>query len=56
MVPFLARIFRQFHLIVGVTAPPPGVEEKKFVLIWLAVIGVVIAWSALVLYLMVYVF
>jgi hypothetical protein len=56
VIRFLARLFRQFHLVVGVTAPPPGINERRFVLMWLVVIAVVIAWSGLVLYLMLYVF
>jgi len=56
MIHFLARLFRQFHLIVGVSAPPPGSSEKKFVLIWLLTIAIVIAWCLVLLYLMVRVF
>ncbi len=56
MIPFLARVFRQVHWIVGITAPPPSKDERKFVFIWLAVIGLVVAWAAFVFYLMIYVF
>ena len=42
--------------MVGITAPPPGSNEKTFVFIWLAVIALVIIWSGVVLYLMLYVF
>ena len=56
MIAFLAKLFRQVHLIVGITAPPPGSNERTFVFIWLSVIALVIIWSALVLYLMVRVF
>ena len=56
MIRFLARVFRQFHLLVGVTAPPPGTSDKKFVTFWLVTIGVVIAWCGVVLYLMLRVF
>ena len=56
MISLLARLFRQFHLIVGVSAPPPGSSEKRFVVIWLTAIGVVILWCLLLLYLMLRVF
>jgi hypothetical protein len=56
MISFLARVFRQFHMIVGVTAPPPGLNDTKFVLIWLTVIAVMVAWGGLVVYLMLHVF
>ncbi len=56
MIAFLAKIFRQVHWIVGISAPPPGTNDRKFVFLWLAVIGFVVLWAGLVLYLMVYVF
>lgn len=56
VIRFLGGIFRQVHWIVGITAPPPGTNERSFVLMWLAVILGVVAWGAFVLYLMLYVF
>lgn len=56
VIGFLANIFRQVHWIVGITAPAPGTNDRKFVFIWLAVIGFVILWVGFVLYLMLYVF
>jgi hypothetical protein len=43
MIAFLARLFRGVHYVVGISAPPPGTSERKFVLWWLAGIGLVVA-------------
>ena len=56
MIRLLAKLFRQVHWTVGITAPKEGTDERKFVLIWLGIIAFVLAWAALVLYLMIYVF
>ena len=56
MIHFLARLFRQIHGIVGITAPPEGTKDRKVVLIWLIVLVVILVWCAALLYLMLYVF
>jgi hypothetical protein len=56
LIRLLAKLFRQVHWIVGITAPEPGTNERKFVFIWLGVIVFVLAWAGFVLYLMMYVF
>lgn len=56
MIRFLARLFRQIHGIVGISAPPEGTKDRKVVLIWLVVLFVILLWCAVLLYLMVYVF
>lgn len=56
MIHFLAKLFRQVHWTVGITAPKEGTNERKFVMIWLGIIVFVLAWALFVLYLMVYVF
>jgi hypothetical protein len=38
----LANIFRGFSLVFGVTAPPPGQNERNFVMLWLGIITVTI--------------
>jgi hypothetical protein len=38
MIRFLASVFRGVHFILGITAPPPGHDERRFVLIWLAAV------------------
>jgi hypothetical protein len=47
MIKFLANIFRGFSLVFGITAPPPGEDERSFVLLWIGIIAVVIAFSVL---------
>jgi hypothetical protein len=56
MIAMLAKIFRGLHMIVGITAPGPGQNERSFVLMWLGIIAFVIAFCAFVFYLMVNVF
>jgi hypothetical protein len=51
MIHFLASFFRGVHFILGITAPPPGHNERTFVLIWLAVIGVLLLLFGGLLYL-----
>jgi hypothetical protein len=50
MLKFLANLFRGFSLVFGITAPPPGENERPFVLLWLGIIAVVIAFSVLLFY------
>jgi hypothetical protein len=50
MMKFLANLFRGFSLVFGITAPPPGENERSFVLLWLGIIAVVIAFSVLLFY------
>ena len=50
MIKFLANIFRGFSLVFGVTAPPPGQDERQFVFIWLGIIAVVIGFAVLLFY------
>ena len=50
MIKFLANIFRGFSLVFGVTAPPPGQDERPFVFIWLGIIAVVIGFAVLLFY------
>jgi nucleoside permease NupC len=51
MIEFLASVFRGIHFMFGITAPPPGKNERNFVLTWLAVIFFFLAFCALLLYL-----
>jgi hypothetical protein len=50
MIRLLANIFRGFSLVFGITAPPPGEDERSFVLVWLGIIAVVIVFSGLLFY------
>ncbi|HTC65543.1 MAG TPA: hypothetical protein VK685_00300 [Candidatus Acidoferrum sp.] len=50
MIKFLADLFRGLHYIVGISAPPPGTSDRKFVFVWLVGIAfVAAAFVALVL-------
>jgi len=50
MIKLLASIFRGLSFIAGVTAPPPGEDERRFVFLWLTIIGIVVVFSALIFY------
>lgn len=43
MIKFLARLFRGLHYIVGISEPPPGTSERKFVSTWLVAVAFVAA-------------
>jgi hypothetical protein len=51
MIRFLANLFRGASYVFGVTAPPPGENERPFVFMWLGIILLGTAVSALLLYL-----
>jgi hypothetical protein len=51
MIKFLADLFRGIHFMLGVTAPPPGQNERRFVFIWLLIILVFFAFCVGLLYL-----
>jgi phosphotransferase system glucose/maltose/N-acetylglucosamine-specific IIC component len=38
MISLLAKFFRGLHMFVGITPPPPGHNERSFVLVWLGMI------------------
>jgi hypothetical protein len=50
MIPFLASIFRRLSYIVGITAPPPGENERPFVFYWLSMIVISVVGSAVLIY------
>jgi hypothetical protein len=43
MIKILARLFRGLHYIVGISEPPPGTSDRKFVFAWLGGIAFVAA-------------
>jgi hypothetical protein len=43
MIKFLAQLFRGLHYIVGISEPPEGTSDRKFVLAWLGGITFVVA-------------
>jgi hypothetical protein len=38
MIKFLANLFRGVSFIVGITAPPPEQDQRRFVFIWLGIV------------------
>jgi nucleoside permease NupC len=51
MIKFLANLFRGLSFIFGVTAPEPGEDERSFVFMWLGILVFVVAFCALLFYL-----
>jgi hypothetical protein len=51
MIKFLAKLFRGLHLIFGVSAPPPGQNERTFVFVWLVILAFLVAVGAFLIYL-----
>jgi hypothetical protein len=43
MIKFLAQLFRGLHYIVGISAPPPGTNDRTFVFAWLGGIAFIAA-------------
>jgi hypothetical protein len=50
MIKLLANFFRAFHLIVGISLPPPSVSDGRFVLWWVGGISVISGLFALMFY------
>jgi hypothetical protein len=50
MIKFLAGVFRGVHFMLGITAPPPGENERNFVLAWLGVILFFVVFVVLLFY------
>ena len=50
MIRFLANFFRGLSYVVGMTAPPPGQNEKSFVFLWLGVIAFLIIAAPVIFY------
>ena len=53
MIKFLANLFRQLHIVIGITAPPPEPDaraERAFVFTWIAMIILVVAVFAALFY------
>jgi hypothetical protein len=47
MIHLLAQVFRGLHMFVGISEPPPGYDERRFVMMWLG--GIVITAGVFVL-------
>ena len=53
MIKLLAAFFRGFHYIIGISLPPPGTSDSRFVLAWLGGIAGVSAFCVLIFYIIV---
>lgn len=56
MIKLLAKFFRGVHFIIGVSAPPPGQNERSFVLMWLGILAFLATFGALLTYLVPYLY
>jgi len=56
MIKLLAKFFRGVHLIIGVSAPSEGQNERTFVLIWLGILAFLVALGVLLTYLVPYLY
>lgn len=50
MIKRLAKILRGVHLVIGVSAPPPGASDRTYVYVWLGVIAAVVIFCVLLFY------
>ena len=50
MIKFLAQLFRGLHYIVGISAPPPGTSDRKFVFAWLGGIAFIAAFFVILVF------
>jgi hypothetical protein len=50
MIKFLASILRGMSYIVGITAPAREEDERRFVFLWLGIIGVVAVFCVVLSY------
>jgi hypothetical protein len=56
MIKFLAKIFRGFHFVFGISAPPPGRNERAFVFAWLGILACIIAFCVALFYVIPYLY
>ena len=56
MIKVLAKFFRGLHLIFGVSAPPPGQNERSFVFAWLGILAFLAVLGVLLTYLIPYLY
>jgi hypothetical protein len=42
IISVLANIFRGLSLVFGISAPPPGQDERRFVTLWLSIVAVTV--------------
>jgi hypothetical protein len=52
MIQFLSNIFRGLSFVFGITAPPPDQDQRRFVYMWLGILGFLIIFFAALFYFM----
>jgi hypothetical protein len=50
MIKFLASLFRGLSYIVGITAPPPEQDQRRFVFLWLGIIVFLLIFCSVLFY------
>lgn len=50
MIKLLAQFFREFHYIIGISLPPPGISDRRFVLSWVLGISALLAFGVIIFY------
>ena len=56
MIKRLAKFCRGVHLIIGVSAPPEGQNERTFVLTWLGGLAFLVAFGVALTYFLPYLY
>jgi hypothetical protein len=51
MIKLLADLFRGVSMVMGISAPPPGQNERRFVFLWLGMLGFLAVSCVLIFYL-----
>jgi len=50
MIKFLASLFRGLSYVVGITAPPPEQDQRRFVFLWLGIIAFLVVVCSILFY------
>jgi hypothetical protein len=50
MIRFLANLFRGLSLVLGITAPPPEEDQRRFVFMWLGILAFILACCGVIFY------
>ena len=50
MIKLLANLFRGLSYVLGITAPPPEQDQRRFVFMWLGMIAIVLAFCVVLFY------
>jgi hypothetical protein len=53
LIKFLAQLFRGFHYVVGISAPPPSASDRTLVFMWLGILAFMAAFCVIAVYVIV---